>query len=129
MPTATIRFRECIQDSQDFGSDDEHMVSRVFLDLEADDRSYPGLTVDIKQTVGSLYEEGPLEVAPPRGYDGSLNYAPFRQAVEAYYRSLVGSSGSGIRIGPGSSNIRMRNNRFASARTATFTYDSASKAW
>jgi hypothetical protein len=86
--TATIRFHKCIQDSQDYGSDDEHMVSRVFLDLEADGETYNGLTVDIKQTVGDDFEGGKLEVSPPRGYDGSLNYAAFREAVERYFRGL-----------------------------------------
>lgn len=34
MPTATVRFHRCIQDSQEYGSDDEHMVSRVSLSLQ-----------------------------------------------------------------------------------------------
>jgi hypothetical protein len=27
----TVRLFKCVQDSQDLGSDEEHMVSRVFL--------------------------------------------------------------------------------------------------
>ena len=129
MPTATITFRECIQDSQDFGSDDEHMVSRVVLDLAAEGRTFPNLTVDVKQTVGSSYESGPLEVSRPRGYDGSLDNEPFRKAVERYYRSQVGSGGSGIRIGPGSANLRMRNNRFISRAEVSFEYTTQSPTW
>ncbi len=128
MPTATIRFTMCIQDSQDYGSDDEHMVSRVFLDLEADGKRYANLTVDIKQTVGDNFETGQLEVAIPRGYDGSLNYAPFRDAVEKYFRSLVGSAGRGIRIS-GGSNIRMRDNTFSFPATDTFEYSASSTSW
>ena len=86
MPIATIHFKSCIQDSQDYGSNDEHMVSRVFLDLGTENGLYSNLTVDIKQTVGEKFDTGPLEVAKPRGYDGHLNYAPFREAVEEYYR-------------------------------------------
>ncbi len=128
MPIATIRFNRCIQDSQDYGSDDEHMVSRVFLTLEAGGKVYPNLTVDIKQTVGDRFESGALEVSPPKGYGGSLNYAAFREAVERYYRSLVGSQGSGIGIA-GGTNIRMRNNQFVKAVTATFEYKVASAPW
>jgi hypothetical protein len=90
MPIAKIRFHRCIQDSQDYGSDDEHMVSRVFLTVEAEGRAYTDLTVDIKQAVGESFEQGVLEVSRPRGYDGALDYAEFRRAVEAYFRSLVG---------------------------------------
>jgi len=34
MSKAKIIFYKCVQDSQDYGSDDEHMVSRVFFNLE-----------------------------------------------------------------------------------------------
>ena len=78
MPTAMIQFHKCVQDSQDYGSDEEHMVSRVFLTLEAEDQTYPNLTVDIKQAVGEPFEGGVLEVSRPRGYHGSLDYQEFR---------------------------------------------------
>ena len=128
MPTATVHFHKCIQDSQEYGSDDEHMVSRVFLTLEAGGETYPNLTVDIKQTVGARFESSPLEVGPPKGYRGSYNYAAFRHLVEQYYRSLVGSKGHGIRIEGGSS-VRMRNNTFVQPYTATFEYADKSAAW
>jgi hypothetical protein len=31
---AKVTFRKLIQDSQEYGSNDEHLVSRVFFDLE-----------------------------------------------------------------------------------------------
>lgn len=34
MSKAKIIFHKCVQDSQDYGSDDEHMVFRVFFNLE-----------------------------------------------------------------------------------------------
>ena len=34
---ARVTFYKCIQDSQDYGSDDEHMVSRIFFFLEIAD--------------------------------------------------------------------------------------------
>lgn len=123
-----IHFSRCIQDSQDYGSDDEHMVSRVFFTLEADGVTYPELRCDVKQAVGEPFESAPLEVSRPQGYDGSLDYAPFRQAVEDYYRSLVGSAGRGIRIA-GGGNIRMRDNVFAITSEARVTYSEHSLAW
>ncbi len=104
---ATITFSRCVQDSQDYGSDDEHMISRVFFDLEVDGHAYPGLHVDIKQAVGSF------------------NYTAFRDAVERYYRGLVGSTGSGIRI-QGGTDIRMRNSTFVSTRAEVFEIDASS---
>jgi len=40
MLTAKITFYKCVQDSQDYGSDDEHMVSRVFFILEIGDKKF-----------------------------------------------------------------------------------------
>ena len=111
MAKAKLTFHRCIQDSQDYGSDDEHMVSRVFFTLDVAGRQHPDLHADIKQAVGSSFETGPIEVGSPQGYDGPINYEEFRNSVEQYYRELVGSQGSGIRIS-GGSNIRMRNNTF-----------------
>jgi len=34
MSKAKVIFHQCIQDSQEYGSDDEHMVSRIFFILE-----------------------------------------------------------------------------------------------
>ena len=128
MATATIQFHYGIQDSQNYGGDGEHMVSRVFLTLETEGRTYADLTVDIKQSVGESFEGGVLEVSQPSGYDGSLNYREFRDAVEAYYLRLVGSQGRGIHVS-GAANIRMRDSVFEYPETATFEYSDQSAAW
>lgn len=60
-----------------------------------------------------------MEVSPPVGYDGPINYAAFRDAAEFYYRSCIGENGSVINI-KGSSNVRMRNNRFMKTVRAEF---------
>ena len=125
---AKVTFHRCIQDSQDYGSDDEHMISRVFFDLEVDGQNSQNLYVDIKQPVGGDYESGPMEVYRPEGYRGPLNYEAFRNAVERYYRSLVGSSGSGIRIS-GGKGIRMRNNVFDIPGTAEFQVSETDAGW
>src|SRR3990167_10154919 len=111
MKKAKITFTKLIQDSQDYGSDDQHMVSRAFFVIDVEGNVIKDAYADIKQTVGTDFETAPLEVSQPHGYAGPFNYMAFRQIAETYYRKLVGGGGSGIRI-MGSSNIRMRNNTF-----------------
>ncbi len=110
MSKAKIIFNKCIQDSQDYGSDDEHMVSRVFFNLEIGEETFEGLSANIKQAVGGDYDTGPIEVSQPFGYEGAFNHHAFRDCAEKFYRSCVGSEGTGIRIGKGAQNILMRNN-------------------
>jgi hypothetical protein len=107
------------------------MVSRLFFSLEIAGRRYDGLYTDVKQTVGSSYETGPIEVSPPRGasYRGPFNHAAFRDAAEGYYRSLVGSAGSGIRVSSGALNVRMRNNTFERENVIEFEASGANVAW
>lgn len=124
---ARVTFFKCIQDSQNYGSDDEHMVSRVFFVLEIGDKKFD-LYADIKQAVGSDYETSPIEVGHPENYQGPFNYTAFREAAETYYRGLIGSSGRGIRI-QGGRNIRMRNNTFTQSMVAQFELKEGSAGW
>ena len=119
MKKAKVVFQKCIQDSQEYGSNDESMVSRVFFDLEIDGQKYPDLYVDIKQTVGGSFETTPIEVGSPQGYRGPFNYVAFRNAVERYYRSLVGAQGSAIHI-EDARNIRMYNNLLVKVQSVEF---------
>lgn len=106
---AKVTFHKIIQDSQELGSDDQHMVSRVFFDLEVGGQLHTGLYSDLKQIVGSDIETAPLEVGAPQGYSGPFNHEAFTAEVEKYYRKEIGSSGSAIRIAKGSK-VRMRDN-------------------
>jgi len=126
---AKVTFDRCVQDSQEYGSDDEHMVSRVFLTLEVGGRQFEGLEVDIKQAAGSSFETGTIEVGPLRGYNGPFNYTAFRDEVETYYRELVGAKGKGIQMGPGTSNARMRNNTFITSKTVEFDVPDSQAGW
>lgn len=119
MPTACVTFRRIRQDSQDLGSDDEHMVSRLFFDLEVGGERHEGLYADVKQPVGSDFESASLEVSRPAGYDGPFNYSSFRAAAEEYYRQAIGSRGSAIRI-EGASDVRMRDNLIEQKAVAEF---------
>jgi len=131
MPTARVVFDKCIQDSQNYGNDEEHMVSRIFFTIEVEGRRYEGLHVDVKQTVGSSYKSGPIEVGAPKGagYKGPFNHEAFRAAVEKYYRSLVGSTGKGISINGSAKNIRMRNNTFQKEAIEEFEVSGPDVSW
>ena len=129
MTNCRVTFKCLIQDSQEYGSDDEHMVSRAFFDVEIDGREFKDACVDIKQPVGSQFENAPLEVSSPAGYDGPHNFKAFREAAEAYYRSLVGKQGSGISISNASSNIRMYKNTFNFIKAVEFEVQEESPAW
>lgn len=89
--TVHVKITKCIQGSQEFGSNDEHMVSRVFFSIATEEHIYENLYVDIKQIVGSNFEDSPLEVFYPKGYEGPFDYVVFREQVEKYYRKCVGS--------------------------------------
>ncbi len=114
MAKAAVTFFKCIQDSPEYGSDDDHMVSRVFFKLEIEGRAPINLEADIKQAVGSDFENGPIEISRqpyrergmwgirwPRlllGYTGPFNYRAFREYAGKYYRSLFGAPDSSIQI-------------------------------
>ena len=111
MPRFKVTFHKCIQNSQDYGSNDQHMVSRVFFSLGVDQKQVGDYSADLKQAVGDDFETGAIEVGPPQGYQGPFDHAGFADAAAKYFRSLVGASASGIRIVGGAS-IKMRNNVF-----------------
>lgn len=110
MATMKVHFTSCVQDSRDYGSDDEYIVSRVFFSIECEGLQYTGLHADIKQAVDDDIETDSLEVTLPQGYDGPISDVAFRRAVGQYYRSLVGSDRSGYQTSM--ENIRMRDNTF-----------------
>ena len=74
------------------------------------------------------YESGSIEVGRSVGYEGPLNYQAFRDEIETYYRSMVGSGGSGINFSEGT-NIRMRNNQFTQEKIAEIKVSEGDNAW
>lgn len=128
MTQAKICLQRLIQDSQEYGSNEEHMVSRVFFDLEVDGTPYKNLYCDVKQIVGSSFETAPLEVSNPVGYIGAFNHDAFQKVIENYYRSLVGWQGKGIRI-TGGGNIRMQNNIFIRSSEEIFEVQVSGGSW
>ncbi len=128
MTKAMFLFHKCLQNAQEYGSNDEFMVSRIFFSLQLPDKRIDDLYVDIKLAVGDQFEGGSIEVGKPQGYAGPLSYSAFRDAVEKYYRHLVGSTASGIRIS-GGSNIHMYNNLFSIPMTAEIEIDETKGGW
>ena len=109
MGQVIIQFEKVIQNIQEWGSDDEHMFSRIFLTIIYPNENSESIEVSIKQMAGGNFEDDPLEVYFPHNKKFSLNYEEFRDAVEKYYRSSFGSQATDFRI-EGGSNIKMRNN-------------------
>ena len=116
MSKAVVTFQKLVQDTQDLATNDpnqDHMISRVFFTLDVNGRHHPDMSATLRQPFGSDYTNEPIEVEKPKGsYAGNWNHNDFRDAVENYYRLAIGSKGSGIRLGPESQNIRMRDNTF-----------------
>jgi hypothetical protein len=132
MVTMRLTFLECLQNSQELGSTDEHMVSRLFFSFEVNGHEYTGFYCDIKQMVGAQFEsESPLEVGAPTGgrYPGPFPYEAFRAEAESYYRGLVGSQGRAIRIGPGAKGIGMINNRLVFRKVVEIPVSGTEAGW
>lgn len=126
---AQITFYKCIQDSQEFGSDNEHVVSRVFFKVTVNEKTLEYFC-NIIQDYGSSfsYETDPLQVSNPFSQDIRINYEQFRSSVESYYRTCVGSTANGIRI-EGSTNVRMQHNIFSTLQTVSIQTGENSPAW
>ena len=133
MTKANITFQSLQQDSQDYATfekSDSHVVCVIHFAMDVGGKHFDGLSVEVRQPYGADFESEPLEVSKTAGdYRGPWNHARFAALCEQYYRSLVGSSGRGIRI-DGGSNIRMRNNTFAMPQQAELDIpDEGGDAW
>lgn len=127
MATGTVTFTKLLQDSQDLGSDDEHMVSRAYCTVEVEGQQYETY-MHIKQPVGGTYESDELEVSLPKEYAGPVNYSAMRAAAEEYYRALVGVSGSAIRV-EGAANVRMRDNTVIQTHAVQVDFPNEGTSW
>jgi hypothetical protein len=129
MGKGKIYFFKCIQDSQEYGSDNEYMVSRVFFNVDINGKVKNNLYSDIKQTVGSKYSREFIEVRLPDGITGPFNYEDFANAARDYYLQMCGPNAKGIKIEGNCSNIRMRNNTFLIPYTAEFDIVNPGISW
>lgn len=113
MAQITGEFYEFFQDAQEFGSDDQNMVSRVYFRMSVGGRPPADFFAPVKLAVGGDYlAPDQLEIGRPSGYRGSFNHAAFADEVARYVRTCVGPGARGVSFGPGAS-VRMMNNRYS----------------
>ena len=110
-----INFRQCIQDSQIHGTDNEHMNARVFFGIKPvaeSEEIYKDLSCNIRQPHGEnfSFQDSPIEVDIPEELKGYVNYSEFRDEFEKYYKSLVGRYGKLINIPDRIKNTTMKDN-------------------
>lgn len=112
----SITFTHCMQNSQVHGTSNEHMASTIGFHIRKGDdiqgTTAKELSCSVRQPAGGSfeYETTPIEVDVPDELILKINYSDFRDAVETYFREIIGSNGSGIRIGSNSRNTLMSNN-------------------
>jgi hypothetical protein len=106
-----VRFHGVLQHRQGLEPDSDYMQSEVLFDLIDGGRTYTDLRALVKQAAGSSFEGDVLEVGPPVGYEGPFDQQRFAESAEQYFRSLVGSQGSGIHV-EGGAVVEMRDNIF-----------------
>ncbi len=124
-----LTFEGCVQDSREYGSDWEQIVSRVFYwlkreggprgdfrrDLELVSGAYfakvkidppdgytgPMLYAELRQRVGEDFQTGRIEVAPPAGHREAFHEADFAKEAVAYFRGLMSDAGAMVRAEEG----------------------------
>jgi len=129
MKTAKIIFHQLNQDSQEYGSNNEFMISRAFFIIKTNEKIYDNLYADIKQPVGSKFDDCKLEVYFKIKLAINLDYEIFRDTIENYYRYCLGSQGKGISFGPGT-HIRMQDNLLGFTKEYEIKYsDKTGQAW
>lgn len=125
-----LTFEGCVQDAQDYGSDAERMVSRLFFWIQGadgphgdflrdlalvagnhfrrlqitppDDYTGPVYYAEVRQRVGEDFDSGRIEVGPPVGYTGPFDQAAFAKAAIEYFRTVMTESGEMLRSEDGS---------------------------
>ena len=108
--TGKLIFERVLQNSQELGTDNEHLVSRIFYYLVIPDGEIKGIYSDVKLSPGAEFSSDPLEVTMPKALEGIVGYNVLRREVEKYYRDNVGATGRNIRISPGATGIVMMDN-------------------
>jgi hypothetical protein len=95
MAKIAIRFLRVIAQSQQAGSSDERMVSRVTFGISLDGRYMGTHYADLKHTVRAPMPADAIEVGPPKkawssdDYKGPWAQQAFAEAVRAYFVGLV----------------------------------------
>ena len=88
---AEVIFHKLHQDSFQFGSNDEVMVSRVFFDVLIRGKLIQDLFANVKQAVGASARSDPLELTRPRGQRDVFQYRGLARCIERYFRRIAGA--------------------------------------
>ena len=98
MTTAQVTFHKIMVHKQVLGGDDECIMSTLFFTLESGNKKHENLTAQLKQVVGTQYNENAIEVGNPSGYNGPFNHNHFQQAASEYYRVDAGAYASLLKV-------------------------------
>jgi hypothetical protein len=93
MTKFTVEFEGIVVKSQEAGSTDDHMVSRVAFLLYVEGQRKGQFFTDLKQTVGAPMSSEAIEVGPPKGYDGPFEQNKFASAARDYFLDAIGPRG------------------------------------
>jgi hypothetical protein len=121
MPILELTFEGCVQDSEEYGSGPERMVSRVFFWIRRDGETLgdfraelndatgyrffrrrfeppelytgPILHAEIVQPVGEDFQTGRIAIGAPSGYSGPFDQTEFARAATDYFRSVMSDAG------------------------------------
>jgi len=86
---ATVTFSKLTKELRTHVGDADYLNSKVFFDMQIDNKKYPNLTAAVKQNLGPGSASIPLEVSEPEGYEGPFNFGGFRNAVVNYYNGIL----------------------------------------
>lgn len=132
MPAAKKQFifHECFIDEQQNRTEIEVLKATILVSIKLDENvSYGPFKVGMKQVIGGKFDADPIEVDPVMGYRGPMNYEGFRNAAEAYYRSLFGSTGTAIKISESAQATRMVGSHFTKEMRVDFEAKDPGHGW
>ena len=91
MQNINIYSNKCVHDSQEFGSNNSHIISRVYFNLQVDDKGFSDLSVDISHQSSDLFNATNLKIENYCGPQdlSSFDYEVLNDSIEYYYRDLM----------------------------------------
>lgn len=114
-----VHFQQIIVKSQEAGSTDEHMVSRVIFALDVDGQRKGAFYTDLKQTVGAPMAADAIEVGPPMGYQGRFDQNTFANEARKYFLEAVGPRGRVYQFAS-TSHVNIEDSIAVMPKTVTF---------
>jgi len=131
MPDVAVTFQGIVQDSQKYGSDDDHMVSRLWVDIEVDGHERGSYFVDLKQVVGGNVDD--IEVSPPRWnedeYRGPWSQGAFAPAARTYFLEALRRAYNIVPHRQRGQRTTMKGNRIDFEKRITFKAGGTAGTW